>query len=280
MHPSTTTTGILDRPVLITYNGTQFAGSASKILPTKMFIRTEEPLPYEAEVMVSLAPFQSAALSPDGCRVFGEGLAPSDEAFALSEEELTEEGASGRGTGRELEFSAVVRWRRSDGIGIEYGDLRPKDLHALYRYLQEASSESEGSQVETNHAAVPNRHSRLGESMPPSPNDSSPESNCPVLSALRLLGDRQSIRLMRYLRSSGTRTREEIEGFFGRQPKASLPSRLARLQQYGIVSQDLRSDGMTAYALTSKGAGILSIVRSMVHWANEPIQNHVSAAQL
>src|SRR5579863_9992023 len=92
-------------------------------------------------------------------------------------------------------------------------------------------------------------------------------SPCPIACALDIFGDRWTLLIIRDLMLGRSRFRDfsaSPEGI----PTNILSDRLARLHEYGIVSQIPAEDGTKrlAYRLTKKGEALKLVLLAMRDW--------------
>ena len=93
-------------------------------------------------------------------------------------------------------------------------------------------------------------------------------SHCPVNFGLEAFGDRWTLLILRDIVFRGKRTYGEFlkseEGF----ATNILASRLARLQEYGILRREDAPDGRKdLYTLTEKGLDLIPLLFEMVLWS-------------
>jgi DNA-binding HxlR family transcriptional regulator len=96
-------------------------------------------------------------------------------------------------------------------------------------------------------------------------------SDCPISSALDLLGDRWSLLVMRDVLMSGkSRYREFLASEEGIATNI-LADRLARLEAAGLLEKtaDDRHSGKQEYRATAKGKDLIPLLLEMVLWSAE-----------
>ena len=97
-------------------------------------------------------------------------------------------------------------------------------------------------------------------------------SDCPISSALDLLGDRWSLLVMRDVLMSGKSHYREFLASEERIATNILADRLARLEAGGLLvktAEDPRS-GKQAYQATDKGKDLIPLLLEMVAWSAAP----------
>lgn len=93
-------------------------------------------------------------------------------------------------------------------------------------------------------------------------------SNCPVASALDLVGDKWTLVVLRTI-FAGRHRFQDIADIPERIASNILADRLARLEEYGLVDKRAYQDAPTRYEyrLTPKGADLLPVLQALAVWA-------------
>lgn len=101
-------------------------------------------------------------------------------------------------------------------------------------------------------------------------------SNCPLSSALDVIGDKWSLLILRDLLVAGDRTYSDFLGSAEGISTNILADRLSRLHRYNLVQRDTSNGHRNApYQLTPAGAALEPVLRALVEWAaNELSGDH------
>lgn len=93
-------------------------------------------------------------------------------------------------------------------------------------------------------------------------------STCPINAALEVVGDRWSLLIIRDLVFGGARTYKDFQSSTERIATNVLASRLAKLQQCGIVTsrRDPRDGRSLIYRLTAKGVELVPVLMELSRW--------------
>lgn len=102
-------------------------------------------------------------------------------------------------------------------------------------------------------------------------------SQCPLASALDLLGDKWSLVVVRDA-TVGKRRYGDFLGSPEGIPTNILADRLKRLERLGILRKQVYQarPRRYEYLLTEKGADLLPVLQQLVHWARKHIPNRWS----
>ncbi len=97
-------------------------------------------------------------------------------------------------------------------------------------------------------------------------------SDCPISSALDLLGDKWSLVILRDLLLTGERTYSDFLGSAEGISTNVLADRLTRLQRNRLVHRDTRNGSRNApYRLTAAGAALEPVLRALAEWATSQL---------
>ncbi len=93
-------------------------------------------------------------------------------------------------------------------------------------------------------------------------------SDCPLSSALDVVGDKWSLLVLRDLLLAGERTYSDFLGSAEGISTNILADRLARLQRCGLVERDTSNGSRSApYRLTAAGAALEPVLIALAEWA-------------
>jgi DNA-binding HxlR family transcriptional regulator len=97
-------------------------------------------------------------------------------------------------------------------------------------------------------------------------------SQCPVASAMDLLGDRWTLVVLRTIFAGRHRFGELLDASEGIATNI-LADRLERLEAYGLVTREAyqESPARYAYHLTGRGADLLPVLQALAAWAGKHI---------
>lgn len=105
--------------------------------------------------------------------------------------------------------------------------------------------------------------------------DSCPDrrSDCPISSALDLIGDKWTLLVVRDLLFLGNRRFGELLSSPEKIPTNILSDRLRRLEEHGLVVKVSYQERPPRYEyqLTAKGADLFPVLRALSQWANRHI---------
>jgi DNA-binding HxlR family transcriptional regulator len=98
-------------------------------------------------------------------------------------------------------------------------------------------------------------------------------SNCPIASALDLIGDKWTLLVIRDLLFLGNRKFGELLSSPEKIPTNILTDRLRRLEECGLVAKEeyQARPPRYEYQLTAKGADLFPVLRALAAWANHHI---------
>lgn len=98
-------------------------------------------------------------------------------------------------------------------------------------------------------------------------------SDCPIASALDLIGDKWTLLVIRDLLFLGNRRFGELLSSPEKIPTNILSDRLRRLEECGLVvkAEYQPRPPRYEYQLTAKGADLFPVLRALAAWANQHI---------
>lgn len=98
-------------------------------------------------------------------------------------------------------------------------------------------------------------------------------SDCPISSALELIGDKWTLLVVRDLLFLGNRRFGELLSSPEKIPTNILSDRLRRLEEHGLVAKVSYQERPPRYEyqLTAKGADLFPVLRALAQWANRHI---------
>lgn len=98
-------------------------------------------------------------------------------------------------------------------------------------------------------------------------------SDCPIASALDLIGDKWTLLVIRDLLFLGNRRFGELLSSPEKIPTNILSDRLRRLEEHGLVVKVSYQERppRSEYQLTAKGADLFPVLRALAAWANRHI---------
>ncbi len=106
-------------------------------------------------------------------------------------------------------------------------------------------------------------------------------SDCPISSALDIIGDKWSLLIVRDIMMNGKNTYNEFLKSAEKIATNVLADRLAMLEATGILTKAEHPDSKAKiyYKLTNKGIDLLPILIEMILWADEhlPVSNDAVA---
>ncbi len=97
-------------------------------------------------------------------------------------------------------------------------------------------------------------------------------SDCPISSALDVIGDKWSLVILRDLLLAGERTYSDLLGSAEGISTNILANRLTRLQRHNLVQRDTTNGNRNApYRLTAAGAALEPVLRALAEWATSQL---------
>lgn len=105
-------------------------------------------------------------------------------------------------------------------------------------------------------------------------------SDCPISSALDLLGDKWSLLIIRDIIFNGERTFKDFTKTAENISTARLADRLSKLESLGILtkSDHPTNKKVVLYNLTMKGIDLFPVIVEFVRWSNKYLHDHISEA--
>jgi len=102
-------------------------------------------------------------------------------------------------------------------------------------------------------------------------------SNCPISSALDLIGDKWSLLIIRDMMFSGKKTYSEFSNSNEKIATNILSNRLSMLEELGIINKGkLEGNKKTnIYSLTQKGKELLPIILEIAQWSDNNLNDHL-----
>jgi DNA-binding HxlR family transcriptional regulator len=103
-------------------------------------------------------------------------------------------------------------------------------------------------------------------------------SNCPVSSALDLLGDKWSLLIARELIVYGERTFKDFNQINEKISTARLSDRLSKLESIGILTKSNHPTNRKVflYNITEMGMDLAPIIAEYISWGYKYLNNHIS----
>lgn len=103
-------------------------------------------------------------------------------------------------------------------------------------------------------------------------------SDCPISSALDIVGDKWSLLIIRDLALVGKKTFGELSSSGEKIASNILSSRLKFLEETGIITKSRVPDNKKTniYALTEKGLDFLPVIVEYILWSDKYL-NHIAA---
>ncbi len=97
-----------------------------------------------------------------------------------------------------------------------------------------------------------------------------PRSSCAISCALDIFGDKWTLLIIRDL-LMGARKYNDFLRSDEKITTNILASRLKKLEQHGIISKSVYQENPPRYeySLAEKGAALLPVLESIVHWSND-----------
>ncbi|MBS1730429.1 MAG: helix-turn-helix transcriptional regulator [Bacteroidetes bacterium] len=104
-------------------------------------------------------------------------------------------------------------------------------------------------------------------------------SDCPISSALDLIGDKWSILIIRDLCFFGKRTFSELSLSDEKIAANILADRLKKLEEYGILTKGKSPENKKTvlYTITQKGLDFVPVILDLVLWGARHLDSHISA---
>lgn len=102
-------------------------------------------------------------------------------------------------------------------------------------------------------------------------------SNCPISSALDLVGDKWSLLIIRDMMFSGKKTYSDFSNSSEKIATNILSNRLSMLEELGIINKGKEEGNKKTniYSLTQKGQELLPIILEIAQWSNNNLNEHL-----
>mgnify|MGYP000630677916 CR=1 FL=1 len=103
-------------------------------------------------------------------------------------------------------------------------------------------------------------------------------SDCPISSALDLIGDKWSLLIIRDLVYFGERTFKDFSGADEKISSARLADRLCKLEVLELLvkSNHPTNKKVFIYSLTEKGMDLFPVIAEYVRWSNKYLHDHIN----
>lgn len=103
-------------------------------------------------------------------------------------------------------------------------------------------------------------------------------SDCPISSALDLIGDKWSLLIIRDMAYFGERTFKDFANAAERISTARLSDRLCKLETLGLITKSNHPTNKKVflYALTQKGMDLFPIIAEYIRWSNKYLNYHIA----
>jgi len=102
-------------------------------------------------------------------------------------------------------------------------------------------------------------------------------SNCPISSALDIVGDKWSLLIIRDMMFSGKKTYSDFSNSSEKIATNILSSRLSMLEELGIINKGKKEGNKKTniYSLTQKGKELLPIILEIAQWSDNNLNEHL-----
>jgi len=102
-------------------------------------------------------------------------------------------------------------------------------------------------------------------------------SNCPISSALDIIGDKWSLLIIRDMMFSGKKTYSDFSKSSEKIATNILSNRLSMLEELGIIDKGKKEGNKKTniYSLTQKGKELLPIILEIAQWSDNNLNNHL-----
>lgn len=103
-------------------------------------------------------------------------------------------------------------------------------------------------------------------------------SDCPISSALDLIGDKWSLLIIRDMVYFGERTFKDFSQSAEKISSARLSDRLCKLENLGMLTKSRHQTNKKVflYNLTQKGMDLFPIVAEYIKWSNKYLNDHIA----
>lgn len=102
-------------------------------------------------------------------------------------------------------------------------------------------------------------------------------SNCPISSALDLIGDKWSLLIIRDMMFSGKERYSEFSNSNEKIATNILSNRLSMLEELGIIDKGKKEGNKKTniYSLTQRGKELLPIILEIAQWSDNNLNDHL-----
>ncbi len=102
-------------------------------------------------------------------------------------------------------------------------------------------------------------------------------SNCPISSALDLIGDKWSLLIIRDMMFSGKETYSEFSNSNEKIATNILSNRLSMLEELGIIDKGKKEGNKKTniYSLSQRGKELLPIILEIAQWSDNNLNDHL-----
>ncbi|MCJ8290410.1 MAG: helix-turn-helix transcriptional regulator [Crocinitomicaceae bacterium] len=102
-------------------------------------------------------------------------------------------------------------------------------------------------------------------------------SNCPISSALDIIGDKWSLLIIRDMMFSGKKTFSDFSNSNEKIATNILSNRLSMLEELGIIDKGKKEGNKKTniYSLTQKGKELLPIILEIAQWSDHNLNDHL-----
>lgn len=102
-------------------------------------------------------------------------------------------------------------------------------------------------------------------------------SNCPISSALDIIGDKWSLLIIRDMMFSGKKTYSDFSSSSEKIATNILSNRLSMLEELGIIDKGKMEGNKKSniYSLTQKGKELLPIILEIADWSDNNLNDHL-----
>ncbi len=103
-------------------------------------------------------------------------------------------------------------------------------------------------------------------------------SNCPISSALDILGDKWSLLIIRDIMFGKKTTFKEFSASTEKIASGILANRLAKLVSMGILQKGKLPDNKKTviYSLTQRGIELLPVIVDLILWSDHNLDDHIN----
>jgi len=102
-------------------------------------------------------------------------------------------------------------------------------------------------------------------------------SNCPISSALDIVGDKWSLLIIRDMMFSGKKTYSDFSNSSEKIATNILSNRLSMLEELRIINKGKKEGNKKTniYSLTQKGKELLPIILEIAQWSDNNLNDHL-----